>query len=104
MQVGVVALAEGSVHDVAVTVPTDACPWEVVLFVPLPRLVSTAEIDQSLNRLPEQSRITAEAVLLRAHPHDVARLLGDEDLREDLRRRFPDREAGVLHFAGGYQI
>jgi len=71
-------------------VPED-CPWETILYVPVPRTTPRASLEPLLKRVHTQWRRTAEAVVFRMHEPQAQAFIDDAVVVDMLRRRFEGR-------------
>lgn len=76
---------------------TPGCPWDAVLYVPVPRGTPIGSLDERVKQLRSQWRRIAEAVVLRVHAPEARELLASTRVRNMLLRRFERRPLLLAH-------
>jgi hypothetical protein len=95
----VVAERAGAADPFEIDCPgaSPGCPWETVLYMPLPRHTQVGSLDARLKSFQAQLRRIAEAVVFRMHAPEAAELLENERTTDALRRRFEGRPIFLAH-------
>lgn len=83
-------------------IPGEDLEGRTVLYIMVPRWVSTGQIDTLVNLLDEQYRVSADMVVFRIHPQRHTDFLGSTG-PEDLAERFPGIPVLALTWDGAFR-
>lgn len=100
MRVSVVDLAPpGGRHVSVYEGPCDECPYESVLYIPVPATIPVSELTTAVHELHSTLRRDADLIVLRLHSPHADDLLADETQRRLVSMRLERRSVAVLHWA-----
>lgn len=84
---------------------SEGIPYQLILYIPLPRHARIPFLYSDVTDLPAASRRTASLVIIRAHPVEAGELLKSSEVIEELNPRFANRGFHLLTFSGqGYVL